>query len=62
MKKVLTLVAAFTATAALFAQDPDGGQVAATVDTSFIYVLKDRFIEGGAVGAAVDEVSPKLIP
>ena len=43
MKKVLTLVAAFTASASLFAQTADdaANTAVAAVDTSFIYVLKD---------------------
>ena len=49
MKKVLTLVAAFGTSAALFAQNASPAPAAAVVpDTSFIYVLRERFIEGGA--------------
>jgi len=50
MKKVLTLVATFATSAALFAADAEE-TVSKTVndnDVSFIYVLKENFIAGGA--------------
>jgi len=50
MKKVLTLVAAYGASASLFAQET-GDKVAAVAEVpevSLIYVLRERFIEGGA--------------
>jgi len=46
MKKVLSLVAAFGTSAMLFAQNT--AEVTPVPETSFIYVLRDRFIEGGA--------------
>ena len=52
MKKVLTLVAAFGTSAMLFAQEGNDVITEATEavvpETSFIYVLRERFIEGGA--------------
>jgi len=47
MKKVLSLVAVFGTTATLFAE---GGNkvVQAVPEENFIYVLRERFIEGGA--------------
>ena len=50
MKKVLTLVAAYGASASLFAQDAvdKAAVVAEAPEASFIYVLRERFIEGGA--------------
>jgi biopolymer transport protein ExbB len=52
MKKVLTLVAIFGASAVLLAQNPDAvsdaPELVKATDTSFIYELKDRFIQGGA--------------
>ena len=47
MKKVLSLVAAFGTSAMLFAEEGNGAVEAAVPETSFIYVLRDRFIEGG---------------
>jgi len=49
MKKVLTLVAAFGTSAVLFAENATPAVADAVVpETSFIYVLRERFIEGGA--------------
>ena len=47
MKKVLTLVAAYGASASLFAAE-GAEKVAVVPEASFIYVLRERFIEGGA--------------
>jgi biopolymer transport protein ExbB len=48
MKKVLSLVAVFGTTATLFAADATNKVVQAVPEENFIYVLRERFIEGGA--------------
>ncbi len=47
MKKVLSLVAVFGTTATLFAEEANK-VVKAVPEENFIYVLRERFIEGGA--------------